>query len=37
MRLSRIIEKEVLVADLGSIKLYRIVEEYNDLLENISK
>ncbi len=35
--IERIIEKEILVADLGLIKLYKIVEENDDLLENSSK
>lgn len=37
MNIERIVEKEILVADLGLIKLYRIIEETNDLLENSSK
>lgn len=37
MNIERIIEKEIPVADLGLIKLYKIVEETNDLLENSSK
>lgn len=37
MKILRIVEKEVLVADLGDIKLYKVVEEENDLLENINK
>lgn len=37
MIIKKIVEKEILVADLGEIKLFRVIEDDNDLLENTSK
>lgn len=34
VEVEKVEETEVLVADLGKLKLYRIVEETDDLLEN---
>lgn len=35
--IERVIEKEILVADFGEVKLFRIIEDGNDLLENASQ
>lgn len=35
--IERVIEKEILVADFGEVKLFRIIDDANDLLENASK
>jgi hypothetical protein len=37
MIVRKIVEKEILVADFGGIKLFRVIEEGDDLLENASK
>ena len=37
IKIERIVEKKILVADFGKVKLFRIIEDENDILENFSQ
>lgn len=32
--IERVVENEILVADFGDVKLFRVIEDGNDILEN---